>query len=198
MSLLAPDDVAPSSGANRLPIRHSTYLVHPGLQAFFYHSEQEMSDPFAAQKEILWRAERAVQEPEREIIEFRRRCEAYEKFLHDQLAKDKSLVAILKEDIAGREKSVVEVPHEFFQGTATDKPKKRRDSKATDLIRSIVKETLVEQGGTLSRAEIKSAIESKNLVLDSRDLPSLIRAALKRDPTFEHVPNVGYRLSSSP
>ena len=109
MSLLAPDDVAPSSGANRLPIRHSTYLVHPGLQAFFYHSEQEMSDPFAAQKEILWRAERAVQEREREIIEFRRRCEAYEKFLHDQLAKDKSLVAILKEDIAGREKSVARI-----------------------------------------------------------------------------------------
>jgi len=157
-----------------------------------------MSDPFAAQKEILWRAEKAVQERELEIVEFRRQSAAYEKFLEDQLAKDRSMVAILKEDIAGREKSIVSAPDKFTETKTPEKPKKRRDLNATDLIRSIVSETLRARGGTLSRAEIKSAIEERNLVLETKDLPSLIRAALKRDASFEHVPNVGYRLVERP
>ncbi|TCQ24862.1 hypothetical protein [Rhizobium sp. PP-CC-3G-465] len=156
-----------------------------------------MADPSSAQKRLAEQAERVVQAREEELAAFREKAAAYEKYLEEQLQKDRAMASLIKDDIVARARMAPSPPVSGPLTPQTEDVVLSKRISLTDQIRAVAKEILAERGGTMSRADIKSAIEERGLVINSPDPAGLLRAALNRSGDFEHIKNVGYRLTAN-
>ncbi|WP_065376809.1 hypothetical protein [Ensifer adhaerens] len=140
--------------------------------------------------------EASVSARERELEEFRNRAQAYVKSVEEEIQKDRTTIDSLKQQLVEREAGALAAPtFGFTQHMPSGNAPVEAQKTQTAIIRAAAREILEQEGRPMSRAEIKTKIEERGIVIESTDVAELIRAALKRGRGFRHISGVGYELT---
>lgn len=152
-----------------------------------------MLQPESTLLQLVEQLEATVRDKEAELADFELRAQEYLDALRADISRTRKRIELFRSEVDAM-KSEKRPVAPFLAATAIRPELSDDQENQSNRIRDAARAILAEAGRPMMQSEIKAQMDERGIVIVSKKVIELIRAALRRDPEFKHIKGQGWIL----